>query len=167
PEQLAQTMGADLSGGPSLLSRADLAEIRDEMKSDPAVQAAIGALWPILTPQQWLADLLADQARLDKAARSLEPEERAELLRPDTGEFSAADAPLLDELAELLGVDDAEERERARRRWRAKIAEAQDALDILTGSAPQDLRSEEHTSELQSRENLVCRLLLEKKKKKT
>src|SRR5690606_41796330 len=31
---------------------------------------------------------------------------------------------------------------------------------ILVGS----LRSEEHTSELQSRENLVCRLLLEKKK---
>src|SRR5690606_41701933 len=29
------------------------------------------------------------------------------------------------------------------------------------------LRSEEHTSELQSRENLVCRLLLEKKKQKT
>src|SRR5215475_14715387 len=28
------------------------------------------------------------------------------------------------------------------------------------------LESEEHTSELQSRENLVCRLLLEKKKKK-
>src|SRR5690606_35552315 len=27
-----------------------------------------------------------------------------------------------------------------------------------------DVRSEEHTSELQSRENLVCRLLLEKKK---
>src|SRR5690606_39588677 len=27
-----------------------------------------------------------------------------------------------------------------------------------------DFRSEEHTSELQSRENLVCRLLLEKKK---
>src|SRR5690606_40445208 len=27
-----------------------------------------------------------------------------------------------------------------------------------------DIRSEEHTSELQSRENLVCRLLLEKKK---
>src|SRR2546421_2932047 len=29
------------------------------------------------------------------------------------------------------------------------------------------LRSEEHTSELQSRSDLVCRLLLEKKKKKT
>src|SRR5207302_4984439 len=30
---------------------------------------------------------------------------------------------------------------------------------------PLTRRSEEHTSELQSRENLVCRLLLEKKKK--
>src|SRR5690606_41446124 len=30
---------------------------------------------------------------------------------------------------------------------------------------PSRVRSEEHTSELQSRENLVCRLLLEKKKK--
>src|SRR5688572_31526909 len=32
---------------------------------------------------------------------------------------------------------------------------------------PVRLRSEEHTSELQSQSNLVCRLLLEKKKKKT
>src|SRR5690606_41295393 len=32
-------------------------------------------------------------------------------------------------------------------------------------SAGDETRSEEHTSELQSRENLVCRLLLEKKKK--
>src|SRR5690606_39889466 len=33
------------------------------------------------------------------------------------------------------------------------------------GDVPVFERSEEHTSELQSRENLVCRLLLEKKKK--
>src|SRR5207302_9411522 len=33
-------------------------------------------------------------------------------------------------------------------------------------SLHRNIRSEEHTSELQSRENLVCRLLLEKKKKK-
>src|SRR5215475_14809278 len=31
-------------------------------------------------------------------------------------------------------------------------------------SSDRTVRSEEHTSELQSRENLVCRLLLEKKK---
>src|SRR5216683_4651740 len=34
------------------------------------------------------------------------------------------------------------------------------------GRAPGFCRSEEHTSELQSRSDLVCRLLLEKKKKK-
>src|SRR5690625_6484491 len=33
-----------------------------------------------------------------------------------------------------------------------------------TGRCDRDLRSEEHTSELQSRGHLVCRLLLEKKK---
>src|SRR5690606_40436195 len=39
--------------------------------------------------------------------------------------------------------------------------------DIITRDAIANaVRSEEHTSELQSRENLVCRLLLEKKKKK-
>src|SRR5205807_9548722 len=35
----------------------------------------------------------------------------------------------------------------------------------LLNPAPDDFRSEEHTSELQSPCNLVCRLLLEKKKK--
>ncbi|MFC9896012.1 HelD family protein [Nocardia sp. NPDC127579] len=134
-DQVAQTMGADLSGGHNLLSRTDLAEIRDEMKSDPEVQAAITTLWPILSPQEVLGDLLADPARLDRVASALTAADRAELLRPDTGEFSAADAPLLDELAELLGVDDSEERERARRRRHAQIAEAQEALDILAGSA--------------------------------
>src|SRR2546427_1610090 len=34
-------------------------------------------------------------------------------------------------------------------------------------SRPRPIRSEEHTSELQSQSNLVCRLLLEKKKNKT
>src|SRR2546430_11696643 len=37
----------------------------------------------------------------------------------------------------------------------------------LNASTTSGLRSEEHTSELQSQSNLVCRLLLEKKKKTT
>src|SRR5690606_41643165 len=44
----------------------------------------------------------------------------------------------------------------------APAAQMQETLDVARAA----LRSEEHTSELQSRENLVCRLLLEKKKKK-
>src|SRR5690606_39320986 len=38
-------------------------------------------------------------------------------------------------------------------------------VGINTDMNESAIRSEEHTSELQSRENLVCRLLLEKKKK--
>src|SRR5690606_40832914 len=44
-----------------------------------------------------------------------------------------------------------------------------DDLDVHAGllaGGGDGLRSEEHTSELQSRENLVCRLLLEKKNRR-
>src|SRR5688572_30869294 len=37
---------------------------------------------------------------------------------------------------------------------------------VFSGDCENARRSEEHTSELQSQSNLVCRLLLEKKKKK-
>src|SRR5438034_3530514 len=48
----------------------------------------------------------------------------------------------------------------------AQIEPGDDVLVALSVRA-RDLRSEEHTSELQSHSDLVCRLLLEKKKKKT
>src|SRR5690606_41188397 len=43
-------------------------------------------------------------------------------------------------------------------------AAARNSSVVATSSSARARRSEEHTSELQSRENLVCRLLLEKKK---
>src|SRR2546421_9586465 len=43
---------------------------------------------------------------------------------------------------------------------------SQDRAQALRDRLPLRQRSEEHTSELQSRSDLVCRLLLEKKKKK-
>src|SRR5690625_4465062 len=46
------------------------------------------------------------------------------------------------------------------------IAEGGKLIEAVDGKVPQIGRSEEHTSELQSRGQLVCRLLLEKKKKK-
>src|SRR2546430_13478350 len=44
-----------------------------------------------------------------------------------------------------------------------RLGPGAEVLDDLVGAAL-DGRSEEHTSELQSQSNLVCRLLLEKKK---
>src|SRR5690349_21977833 len=46
----------------------------------------------------------------------------------------------------------------------ARAAERSDSPALSAGGTP--CRSEEHTSELQSRRDLVCRLLLEKKKQK-
>src|SRR5260370_9301309 len=54
------------------------------------------------------------------------------------------------------------ETRQASARFHAHVAAM--ARDHVTGR-DQDGRSEEHTSELQSHLNLVCRLLLEKKKK--
>src|SRR5690606_41532187 len=48
--------------------------------------------------------------------------------------------------------------------WYPCLARTRRASDRHHGGGPLRQRSEEHTSELQSRENLVCRLLLEKKK---
>src|SRR2546428_5274114 len=47
---------------------------------------------------------------------------------------------------------------------RQDFRHGQDALGTVREVERKDLRSEEHTSELQSRSDLVCRLLLEKKK---
>src|SRR5688572_32278284 len=47
---------------------------------------------------------------------------------------------------------------------KARRHRPQHAVDVGGGEL---WRSEEHTSELQSQSNLVCRLLLEKKKRKT
>src|SRR5690606_41853100 len=69
------------------------------------------------------------------------------------------------------GVARAGQRELLGRRRPAEV-EHRLRLQRLVGGPREDLdlriaRSEEHTSELQSRENLVCRLLLEKKKQQT
>src|SRR5438034_798997 len=50
--------------------------------------------------------------------------------------------------------------------WREHVADLE-ALRRHLGTDRLALRSEEHTSELQSHSDLVCRLLLEKKKKPT
>src|SRR2546430_13276155 len=53
--------------------------------------------------------------------------------------------------------------------WRSKDSRSANIAICVAGSCTKPVvrrtRSEEHTSELQSQSNLVCRLLLEKKKK--
>ncbi|WP_424323961.1 HelD family protein [Gordonia sp. (in: high G+C Gram-positive bacteria)] len=143
----ARHIGSSDLDGSQLLTQADMEDIRHELEIDDAVVQSISAYWPQLTPQQVLRDLYSDATYLRKSTRGWTDADRAELYRPanplpDDADLSPADVPLLDELAELLGyrTDEADRAERAR--WRQQLSEAQDALDILTGSAPQDLEDD-------------------------
>src|SRR5690606_39313766 len=60
-------------------------------------------------------------------------------------------------------VEDRRAEQQQRKKWQQ--AQPSAAREVIAREQADCHRSEEHTSELQSRENLVCRLLLEKKKK--
>lgn len=142
--QHARVIGQSVVDETMLLSGADVEDIRDELGEDREVLAALEEFWPALTPERVLTELWADTDRLAEAAGDLTDAQRAALLRttPVPPAFSAGDSPLLDELAELLGDSPDSAAALAERRWRESLAEAQDALDILAGSAPQDLDDE-------------------------
>jgi DNA helicase IV len=118
----------------------ELDEIRAELKTAPAVRAAIDRLWPRLTPQQLVGGLLTSPERLEAAGGGLEPAERARLLRPapaggdDTGWWTPADVPLLDEAAVLLGDDDARARRAEARQAEQERSELAYAREVLAGA---------------------------------
>src|SRR5690554_7060034 len=103
---------------------------------------------PIIeSPQQSSFESDPTAARYDDSTGIEEAEEIARLNKEqaaseDTSEFVSADSVVPTETVELEAV--------------------QDTVDTIEPELP---RSEEHTSELQSRPHLVCRLLLEKKNK--
>ncbi|MFT3662130.1 MAG: AAA family ATPase [Gordonia sp. (in: high G+C Gram-positive bacteria)] len=143
----ARRLGPSTLDGSQLLTAADLDDIRTELEAEDDVVRTVLQFWPTLTPQRLLRDLYANAAFRRKATRGWSDDDRAALARrahplPDDADLSPADVPLIDELAELIGYRTDESEREQRAQWRRRIAEAQDALDILTGSAPQDLEDE-------------------------
>lgn len=128
--QYADRIGADPLGGKNLLDPADMEDIKRELREDDAFQAAIDWLWPTVTPFELLEDLFADKAKLAKAAPKLSQAER-DLLYREPGGWTPADAALLDEAAELLGIDDSADRAAEARRQQEEIDYASGVLDIL------------------------------------
>ncbi|WP_285473959.1 AAA family ATPase [Actinoplanes sp. NBRC 101535] len=137
---IADRIGADPLGGDNLLSEADLAETRRELREDVDVQQALFEFWPVLTPRQVLRDLLTDDDRLDSAGCTAE--ERALLLRDPSDGWTPADVPLLDELAELLGVDDTLKLREQKRQRAAALDYVEGVLEIVEGSRSLDFEDE-------------------------
>jgi hypothetical protein len=71
----------DHDGPRTMLDETARAGLRAALLADPAVQATLDALWPPLTPEQVVSDVLGEPA----------------------GGWSADDVPLLDEAAALIG----------------------------------------------------------------
>src|SRR5699024_9952203 len=56
-DALAQTIGRDPLGGENLLTADDRASLRDDLREEPAVMAALDEFWPELSPEKVLAGL--------------------------------------------------------------------------------------------------------------
>ncbi|GAA2101363.1 AAA family ATPase [Streptomyces albiaxialis] len=125
--QLTERLGADPYGGPNFLGPDDIAQLGKGVAASPEVHAALAELWPPLTPEGFVADYLSEPTHL--AA-----EDAAAIRRPHGAEWTPADVPLLDEAAELLGVDDSAERAAAEAERQERIAYAEGVLEVARGS---------------------------------
>lgn len=116
--------------------REDYSVIRKDLTSDPAVVQALAELWPTVTPEELVGELLSDPDRLDVAAPALPRRLRPEVLREPGTPWTSGDIPMLDEAADLLGEIGA-----ADRAWSQQRAEqvqyAEQALEAL-GAASAD-----------------------------
>ncbi len=155
--QLADRIGADPYGGPNLLGPDDIAQLGKAVAAAPEVQAAIQELWPSLTPQQLVADFLAEPVHL--------PDADADAIRRTPGhhgpwpaeeEWTPADVPLLDEAAELLGEDDSAARAAEEAERQERIKYAQGVLDLSYGSRTQEFEDkDDEDSEVLAAHDLI------------
>lgn len=135
--QLVERIGADPYGGPNFLGPDDVAQLGRDVALSKEVHAAVDELWPPLSPEGFLADFLADPVYV--------PDEDAEAIRRPsvTGAWTPADVPLLDEAAELLGVDDSAEKAAAEAARQERVGYAQGVLELSRGSESYEFEDEE------------------------
>lgn len=96
-QQLAEAREIDLS------DELEKDELLEEIRDSADARRELNLLWMPKTPEQLLHSLYADPARLSRAARGRFTVGELALLHRAVAGWSAYDAPLLDELAELLG----------------------------------------------------------------
>ncbi|MEU3733445.1 ATP-dependent DNA helicase [Streptomyces sp. NPDC033538] len=149
-DMVAERIGTDPYDGSNLLDPSDITQIRDELAENPEVWSAIDRLWPRVTPQRLVADLLAAPEGY------LPAEDAAAVRRPVTRHWTVADVPLLDEAAELLGEDDRIARTRAEREREAQIAYAQGVLDVSYASRTYEFEDkDEEEAEVLSAHDII------------
>ncbi len=132
------------------LDAEDLPDARARLWEADGVNAALDALWPLLTPEMLLAGLLGSPQAIRSAAGSvLDQAERERLARPGRpSRWTVADVPLLDEAAELLGIDDSAQKAARRAAERARRAEQEYAQEVLDTAIVQGMEYSMTVSQL-------------------
>lgn len=138
--QVLERIGADPLGGTNLLSAGDAAQLHDDVLADGQFGLLVNEWWPVLSPTKVLAAGLTDRAVIAEVAFDYDDETQAALYREVGDAWTASDAALLDELAQLIGVYVVPEEPADA--WESQVEEAQVALDILSSSASSDLDDE-------------------------
>ena len=124
--------------------------IREDIRTARDARREINLCWMPTTPQGLLERLWSRPALLEQVAPSLSEQERALLHRDPGGGLTAADVPLIDELAELLGPsEDAQA-------WRARL-EARRREDLVAYAA-QAIESQDLGDGMVSAEMLADRV---------
>lgn len=106
--------------------------IREDVRTARDARREINLCWMPTTPVGLLERLWARPALLERLAPELSAEDRALLERRPGAELTAADVPLIDELAELLGPSEDAEARRTRleaRRREELVAYAAQAIE--------------------------------------
>ncbi|MDR1119215.1 MAG: ATP-dependent DNA helicase, partial [Bifidobacteriaceae bacterium] len=134
-DQLAAQYAQQAPGGPEVLGAADAAEVREDLRSARDVRVAVNLCWMPMTPTRLVEDLFAKPYLLDHCAPELSAGERAALARAPGGAWTAADVPLLDEAAELLGEDGAAAQAELRHAALRRREEVEYAQAVLAGGA--------------------------------
>ena len=138
--ELARATGGELSGD----NRADyLSDLRESAD----VRRELNLAWMPLDPARALGDLFAEPERLAAAAPELTGHERELLRRDRDTDWTVADVPLLDEMAELLGEDDTANRLAAHAARGARQRELQHARDTLSMGAGSGLVTAEQLAD--------------------
>ena len=106
--------------------------IREDIRTARDARREINLCWMPTTPQGLLERLWSRPSLLEQVAPSLSEQERELLRRAPGGGLTAADIPLIDELAELLGPSEDAQARRARleaRRREDLVAYAAQAIE--------------------------------------
>ncbi|WP_407946458.1 HelD family protein [Paraoerskovia marina] len=130
-DQVSDQLGERIEGD-------DRSILLDDLRHSHDIRVALNLAWLPMSPEWLLEDLYAKPGRLEELAPELRESERRALLRPRGSAWSDADVPLLDEAAELLGVDDQVARDARRVEDAERAARVEYAREMLRSTGAGD-----------------------------